>query len=44
MILELDEEDTKVPISDDYDINEAEGSDIKVYEKGILGGTEVPCL
>lgn len=46
MILEqgVDEEELKVDISEDFTINEAEGSDIKVYEKGIAGQTDFPCL
>lgn len=45
MILEQeDEEEHKKPLSEDFTINEAEGSDIKVYERGIAGQTDFPCL
>ena len=42
MILELGEEENKKPISEDYTINVAEGSDIKVFEKGIAGQVDYP--
>jgi len=45
MILELETDDkSKKKISEEYSIHEADGSDVRVYEKGILGQTDHPCL
>ena len=37
MILEVGEDDHKTHVSEDFTITTAEGSDIKVFEKGIAG-------
>lgn len=44
MILELGDDDNKKELSEDFKIEEADGTDVKVYEKGILGQTDYPCL
>ncbi|CAI2373344.1 unnamed protein product [Moneuplotes crassus] len=44
MIIELGDEDHKKEISEDFTITVAPDSDIKVYEKGIAGQTDYPCL
>lgn len=47
MILELGEDDTEKPkkeLSENFTINEADGTDVKVFEKGTIGSIDVPCL
>ena len=45
MILEQgDDEEHQKEISEDFTIDMAEGSDVKVYEKGIAGQTDFACL
>lgn len=45
MILDQQLEDEKqVEISEEFTIKEADGTDIKVYEKGIAGQPDFPCL
>lgn len=46
MILELgeDSDPKQKEISEDFSIVEADDSNIKVYEKGIAGQTDYPCL
>ena len=44
MILELEEEEHEREISEQFSIKESEGTDIKVYEKGIVGQTDYPWL
>ena len=44
MILELGQEEEKGEIREDFEIKEADGADIKVYEKGIIGQTDYPCI
>jgi hypothetical protein len=45
MILDQQEEaEVLEEISEDYSINEADGTNIKIYEKGIAGQTDFPCL
>lgn len=44
MILDVGEDEDKKQkeLNDDFTINEAEGTDVKVFEKFILGNTDTP--
>lgn len=46
MILDTggEEDEPQVEISEDFTIKEGDGSDVKVYEKGIAGQTDFACL